>query len=84
MDFVKNENPVATRAGQRGCLDDVANFLNTVIAGSVQFENVITGTQFHCLAGITFTAGFALDGVLTVQNLGQDSGSGGFTGTTRP
>ena len=43
VDFVENENPMATRARQRSCLDDVANLLDTVIAGCVQFKDVVTG-----------------------------------------
>ena len=43
VDFVENEDTVATRTCQRSCLDDVANLLNTVIAGRVQFKNVVAG-----------------------------------------
>jgi hypothetical protein len=43
VDFVENEDTVATRTCQRSRLDDVANLLNTVVAGRIQFKNVVAG-----------------------------------------
>ena len=69
---------------QSGSLNNVANFLHPVVAGRIKLENVVTGAQFHCFAGIAYTAGLAIDRVLAVEHFGQNARCGGLSGATWP
>jgi 6,7-dimethyl-8-ribityllumazine synthase len=79
VDFVQDEDAMSARARQRCGVDYVANLLNTVVACGVQFQNVVAGAYFDGLAGIALATGFATHGILTVENLGQNAGRGGFS-----
>jgi 6,7-dimethyl-8-ribityllumazine synthase len=70
---------MSTRARQRSGIDDVANLLNTVVTGGVEFQHVVAGAYFHGLAGIALTTRLATHRILTVENLGQNACGGGFT-----
>jgi hypothetical protein len=45
VDFVENENAVTTGAGQSRRLDDISNLSDTVVAGCVELEDVVTGAS---------------------------------------
>jgi hypothetical protein len=82
VDFVQDEDAMATRARQRCGVDDVANFLNSVVAGGVQFQNVVASAYFDGFAGIALTTGLATFGILTVEDLGQNACGSGFPGAS--
>ena len=81
--FIQNKDAMTTRACESSGFDDVANFLDTVVAGGVQFENVVTGARFHCFARVADAAWFAFKGVLAVENFGQNTSGGGLSCASR-
>ena len=73
VDFVENENPVAAGAAETGPVDEVANVIDSVVAGCIEFDDVVAGTGLDCETRLTRTAWFSVDRGLTIQHLGENS-----------
>ena len=58
--FVEDEDAVTTRTGESGGLDEVADLLHTVVAGCVEFEDVVAVAEFDRLAAVTRAARFSV------------------------
>ena len=73
MDFIEDVHLVTTRCGKRRTGNEIADCIDTVIGGRIEFVHIETCAGIDRKAGVTHAAGFAPDWVLAVEDLGQDA-----------
>ena len=80
MNFVDDVNSVSCVNGSEvGFFNNIADVVNTVVAGGVKLNNVKNGSVVNSAADLTFVARVAVNRVKTVDRFGKNFGAGGFT-----
>ena len=69
------------RRGIHRLLPKGSNIVHTIVAGGIQLGDVQELARINAPAGLALVAGSAVQRVQAVDGLGQDPGTGGFSGT---
>jgi len=85
VDFVDDVDLIASHIWRIVHLfPELADFVDTPVAGGIYFDYVQGITFVHCLAQVAFVTGFALLWVEAIYCFGQDAGSAGLTAAAGP
>ena len=71
--LVEDVHLVAAGRAERCLLDEVADRVDTVVAGRVELVDVVAGPSLDRQARLALAAGLAVDRPLAVEHLGQDA-----------
>ena len=81
MDFVDDVDLVgAARRGVAGVVAQVADLVDAVVGGAVDFDDVEAGAGRDFAAGVAGVARVRCRSLLAIEGLGEDAGGGGFSG----
>ena len=80
MDLIDDVDPLADIGrGVDGFVPQRTDLIHTIVGSGVQLQHVQKAAAFDSHAGRTLTAGVSIYRMLTVDSLGQDFGTGGFS-----
>ena len=86
VNLVNDEYLIFSYLWRYSCLIHQAlDMLNTIVAGSIKFEDIKRPLLCKCLTALTLTTGIAIGSRIgTVDYLGKDTRTSGLAHTTRP